>query len=503
MSESVDVVTKDEESAMSSGVPESWEATTLNEVAKIEMGQSPPSETYNLHGEGLPFFQGKAEFGELYPTPEKYCSSPKKTANEGCILVSVRAPVGPTNLAPQKCCIGRGLAAIEPVNGVDTKFLLYFFRSIEPVLSTEGTGSTFSAISGGYLRQIRINVPSYETQRLIVAKLEELFSELDNSVANLKAARAQLKTYRQSLLQHAFEGRLTEQWRRHRADEVESAEDLLERVGEERETRHHRNIEEWKSDLVTWEANGKVGRKPRKPAASKAVASLSEEDLPEIPPSWTWVRLGSLIEGKPTNGLYKPASDYGEGIEIIRIDDFYEGVIRLKGNFRKVAVGCDEAESYRLEAGDILVNRVNSIEYLGKVGLVLERHEGMLFESNMMRIRTLPSAGPVGYLVRYLSSQGGATRLTENAKHAVNQASINQSDVLHTPVPLPPVDEQQVILKEVEQRLSAMKYLEEIIEESKRNTETMRQSILKQAFEGRLLARYQAEVGTGERFATV
>src|SRR5680860_802479 len=96
------------------GVPRGWTEARLDEVAHVEMGQSPPSSSYNEDREGLPFFQGKAEFGALYPEPKKWCTDPKKLASKDDVLISVRAPVGPTNLAPEKCCIGRGLAALSP-----------------------------------------------------------------------------------------------------------------------------------------------------------------------------------------------------------------------------------------------------------------------------------------------------------------------------------------------------------------------------------------------------
>ena len=94
-------------------IPKHWQVKKLGEVCKIILGQSPPSDTYNTTGTGLPFFQGKAEFTELYPIVEKWCSSPNKIAEPNDILLSVRAPVGALNIANQKCCIGRGLAAIR------------------------------------------------------------------------------------------------------------------------------------------------------------------------------------------------------------------------------------------------------------------------------------------------------------------------------------------------------------------------------------------------------
>ena len=140
-------------------LPCGWERCSLPDFTRIVMGQSPDSRTYNHSGEGLPFFQGKAEFGSLYPTIKLYCSKPKKVAEQGATLLSVRAPVGPANLAQFECCIGRGLAALHPCGGIQPKFVLYLFRNIEPVLSRQGTGSTFKAVSKGFIENLEFNLP--------------------------------------------------------------------------------------------------------------------------------------------------------------------------------------------------------------------------------------------------------------------------------------------------------------------------------------------------------
>jgi type I restriction enzyme S subunit len=137
-------------------LPKGWEVKKLGEVCEIIMGQSPPSDTYNFDGRGLPFFQGKAEFTDIYPVVQKWCDSPNKIAEPMDILLSVRAPVGTTNIANQKCCIGRGLAAIRFEN---YKFIFYFLRSIEQELDKKGTGTTFRAISGETIRTTEIPLP--------------------------------------------------------------------------------------------------------------------------------------------------------------------------------------------------------------------------------------------------------------------------------------------------------------------------------------------------------
>ena len=120
--------------------------TQINEVCIINMGQSPDSSTYNKNGNGLPFFQGNADFGVQYPEIRMWCSEPTKVAQEGDILISVRAPIGAMNIANCECCIGRGLAALTVKKDVcERKYLWYALSNKVEELNAKGTGSTFKA----------------------------------------------------------------------------------------------------------------------------------------------------------------------------------------------------------------------------------------------------------------------------------------------------------------------------------------------------------------------
>jgi type I restriction enzyme, S subunit len=149
------------------------ETVPLGEACIVVMGQSPPGTSYNTSGNGLPFFQGKTDFGEIYPTVRVFCNQPSRIAEEGDILMSVRAPVGPTNLAKEKCCIGRGLAALRTGTKLNTSFLLYFLRHHEPHLASLGQGSTFDAINRDDLEGIQVPLLGLPDQRRIAGQLEQ------------------------------------------------------------------------------------------------------------------------------------------------------------------------------------------------------------------------------------------------------------------------------------------------------------------------------------------
>lgn len=155
------------------------EFRALDEVCEITMGQSPTSSSYNSIGKGLPFFQGKTEFGAVYPTTVKWCSSPKKIAQPNDILLSVRAPVGATNLAKEKCCIGRGLASLRVhPKEIDRDFLHLQLKYLEKYLVSKGQGSTFEAIGADILKNIQIIVPKLNEQKEIATKLNAQLTEI-------------------------------------------------------------------------------------------------------------------------------------------------------------------------------------------------------------------------------------------------------------------------------------------------------------------------------------
>ena len=181
-------------------LPEAWRLVKLGEVATLTMGQSPPSSTYNVVHHGLPFLQGKAEFNQIYPQPIKWCSSPKKIAEKGAVLLSVRAPVGDVNLADRRYAIGRGLAAIEGTRELDNWYLFFYLNFAKRRLKEKSSGSTFKSINKGVLQNFNLPLPPLPEQRAI-AHVLRVVQEAREATEEVIAAARELK---KSLVRHLF-----------------------------------------------------------------------------------------------------------------------------------------------------------------------------------------------------------------------------------------------------------------------------------------------------------
>lgn len=157
------------------------------------------------------------------------------------------------------------------------------------------------------------------------------------------------------------------------------------------------------------------------------------------PRAWPTSTLGALIKSGPTNGLYKHKSAYGQGTPILRIDAFYDGVVRDLTSLKRLEVTAEEAQRFALHKDDIVINRVNSPEYLGKSALIPALREPTVFESNMMRFAVDSTSVLPRYVIALLQTAAARAHFLSNAKHAINQSSINQQDVKSLPVALPPI----------------------------------------------------------------
>lgn len=279
------------------------------------------------------------------------------------------------------------------------------------------------SINQKQLSSLEIPLPPLSEQQRIVKRIEELFAKLDEAKERLQEVADSFAVRKAAILHKAFTGELTKQWR-------------LE--------------------------NG-----------------VSDE-------SWEESNLGSFIACGPQNGLYKPKSSYGDGIRIIRIDAFYDGVIEQWDELKRLRLDENEIECYSLNLNDILINRVNSMQYLGKSALVRELKDICVFESNIMRLSVDESRIYPEFLISFLNSQMGLNELRKNAKQAVNQASINQQDIKNVIINLPALSEQHEIVRLIDDLLARERAAQQVAEQALASIDLMKKSILARAFRGEL-----------------
>ncbi len=183
-------------------IPKDWQYKKLNEIALVKMGQSPPSATYNNQGLGLPFYQGNKDFGLKYPNKTIFCSEPKKIAERGEVLFSVRAPIGDINIAIEKSCIGRGLSSISMRNG-NNDFLYYLLKfnsnKIKSFFETDGT--VFGCLTKDGLNNFDILVPENIIEQKAIAKV---LSDLDDKIELNNEINKTLEEIGQALFKRWF-----------------------------------------------------------------------------------------------------------------------------------------------------------------------------------------------------------------------------------------------------------------------------------------------------------
>jgi type I restriction enzyme S subunit len=173
---------------------------------------------------------------------------------------------------------------------------------------------------------------------------------------------------------------------------------------------------------------------------------FKQTEIGEIPEEWEVVKLGDYIDSGPQNGIYKPESLYGQGTPIVRIDDFYDGTFTRPSGFERVTLSNEEIRTHQLNPFDILVNRVNSLPFLGKSAIVPQLEEPTVFESNVMRLMVRPEVLLPEYAIKWLCAENARAHFRRRAKRAIAQASINQGDVCSLLIPRPSIDEQREIV---------------------------------------------------------
>jgi len=361
---------------------------------------------------------------------------------------------------------------MRPAQGILSSFIFYSVLRDDFINSIATYGN--SPPSGHDDEFLAMSIPLAPTneQRHIVSAIEQQFTRIDAAAAALIRVQTKLKRYRAAVLKAAVEGKLTESWRaEHPA--TESASQLLEQILNERRTR-------WEADL---RAKGKD------PAKVKYIepAKPDTENLPELPEAWCWVVVGQLLIESPCNGISIKGSDTPPGVPALRLSAMSESGFDYDDR-RYIPISEDVAESLAIREGDYFVSRGNgSLHFVGRGTFAQKPPERIVFPDTMIRLRFVNVGLLRNFIACIWSSAFMRTQIETKAHTTAGIYKISQPNVESFILPLPPILEQEQIVAEVERRLSVVAQLEAIIQTNLKRAERLRQSILREAFAGRLV----------------
>jgi type I restriction enzyme S subunit len=360
----------------------------------------------------------------------------------------------------------------------DARLLSLLLPGYLSAINANTPSVTVKHLSSRTIESIDLPLPPRAEQARIVAKLEELLSELNAGVAELKAAQRKLARYRQSLLKAAVEGALTAEWRQLHTP-AESGAQLLERILVERRAR-------WEAkQLAKFKEQGKI---PPKDWQQKYPEPVKPDitNLPELPAGWVWASVDELCEFV-RNGISKTPNTSQQGFRIFKINAVRQMAVNFSA-VKHIELTDKEAEDYCVEVGDVLATRYNgSVDLLGVFAMVRDVPEATLHPDKLIRMK--PVLGVQSGSWMEVCGNVGASRshLVSKVKTTAGQTGISGDDLKRTPVPLPPLKEQSVVLKHLDESLRTMHELYVPTEIALKQATAQRQNILRAAFAGELV----------------
>lgn len=386
-----------------------------------------------------------------------------------------------------------GTKILEPKRMVEPKYLYYVTKFIAKKIEDRGYARHYQ-----YLRKENVFVAPAPEQRAIVARVEELFSELDSGIDSLKKARKQLEVYRQAVLKSAFEGKLTKEWRKETKN-LCTANDLIKEIEEERSHYYNNLIRKWKDDVKKWEKGKKTEGKPSKPRKIKKLTPFSREEIykfGKLPVEWEWTKIDKIqghgtysLKAGPFGSSLKKAFYVNEGYKIYGQEQVISGDWTT-GDYYIDEKKYKELESCVVNPQDVLISLVGTV---GRVLILPENIKKGVINPRLVKVSLLK-----GYYLpkffKYYFESAYLKNIYSLKSHGATMKILNLSIIRELPFPLLTIEEQEEIIKEIETRLSVCENIEANIDEAIKKAEALRQSIFKKAFEGKLLSKEELEV---------
>lgn len=474
-------------------LPDNWQLLKLKEIAKWGSGGTPKSTNDEYYGGDIPWLV-IGDLNDSYVRESQKTITDKGLNNSSAkivapdnILIAMYGSIGKLGINKIPLATNQAIAFTTQINeNIYNRYLFYYLFSIRSHLHSLGKGGTQQNISQTVLKEVEIPIPPESIQHQIVEKIEELFSDLDNGIDNLKKAKQQLETYKQSVLKAAFEGKLTKEWREQQ-DNLSTPEELKEQIEEERQRYREQQLKEWEQEVEEWKEQGEQGKKPRKPRKIRSTSPIEEDDINDkhsLPDKWSWTRVGDIGKvGTGSTPLKKKHELYYEGGEIPwvtsgALNDWY--VKEASGFVTKKAL--EETNLTVYPKHTLLVAMYGEGKTRGKCSeLLIEACTNQAVAAIVQEKTEAKTRQFLKYF--FLKNYNDIRRLSAGGV----QPNLNLGIIRDTLVPLPPLKEQEKIVEELESRLSVVQQNKKTISAELQKAKALRQSILKKAFEGKLI----------------
>ena len=465
-------------------LPESWCVATLNDIARPFGGSTPSKSDASFWTDGTVPWVSPKDMKVFELRGSEDLVSEKALARlslipEGSILVVVRSGILsrilPVAINHLPVTINQDMRAFVPAPEISARFIAWQLlanqREILGKCSKDGT--TVASIEAVALASFPFALPPAAEQHRIVAKIEELFSELDQGVASLKTAREQLKVYRQSLLKNAFEGKLTAAWRAAHTDQLESAAALQQRIACERQARHQQQ-------LADWQAAGQPGPKPKPPKPLPPLTAEELAELPELPAGWVYSYLADMGDLGRGKSKHRPRNDprlFGGSFPFIQTGEV-KAANRVVRSYSQTYSEFGLAQSKLWPKGTLCITIAANIAQTAFLGF-----DGC-FPDSVVGFTAFEPVVRAEYIDYFI--QAARTRIEAYAP-ATAQKNINLETLENLVVPYCSRAEQEAVLCELESKLSEADQLDQTLATALQQADALRQSILKKAFHGQLV----------------
>ena len=458
-------------------LPDGWAMTTLGDLClKPQYGWTTKATANGGNAKLLrttDLSRGRVEWDTVPYCAEEPRELAKYLLEEGDIVISRAGSVGLSALIGPcpEAVFASYLIRFRRLDGVDEKYLYQFLQSPEywEQISQQTVGIALQNVNAKKLAKVSLPLAPLAEQHRIVAEIEKHFTRLDASVAALKRVQANLKRYRASLLKTACEGRLvpTEaELARAEGRDYEPADRLLERILAERRVR--------------WESQEKRRGKYKEPVAPDT------SNLPELPEGWIWAAAAQVAEIQGGIQKQPKRAPANNPFPFLRVANVLRGSLDLE-EVHKIELFSGELDKLRLFSGDLLIVEGNgSLAQIGRMAIWKGEVKDCVHQNHIIRARLHDELIPQ-YAESYWNSPIGVSEVSKVASSTSGLYTLSVSKVSSLPIPLPPVAEQRRIVAEVERRLSVIRQTEAAVEANLTRADRLRQSILKEAFSGKLV----------------